>query len=238
MLRHLPTCSARKEYWEKKRVKRECGCYEVLICGKYNKNYWLIIEISENATLRDLDQFIRDIWVEYCGHLSAFEIKRTRYEVDPDPDIPWGIPAKSMEYKVKDVFAVGDTFGYEYDFGSETELILTVRRRYISKWRREKITILSRNNPLEILCSQCGKNKAEWVDPEGFYTKKPFWCRECLETRFGQETEENDDMPLLPVCNSPRMGVCGYVGSEIYPDQFVPDREWMEEQTENGKEKA
>ena len=29
---------------------------------------------KENATLECLDQFIRDIWVECCGHLSAFDI--------------------------------------------------------------------------------------------------------------------------------------------------------------------
>ena len=28
---------------------------------------------------------------------------------------------------------------------------------------------------------------------------------------------------VLNVCNSPRMGVCGYEGSEIYPDQFEQD---------------
>ena len=30
---------------------------------------------------------------------------------------------------------------------------------------------------------------------------------------------------LLPICNSPRMGVCGYEGSSVYPDQFEPDKE-------------
>ncbi|MCI5529571.1 MAG: hypothetical protein MR406_05460 [Blautia sp.] len=83
--------------------------------------------------------------------------------------------------------------------------------------------ILSRNNPLEILCSQCGKNKAKWVDPQGFYEENPFWCDECLD----DEEEEGGGEPefLLPVCNSPRMGVCGYEGSDIYPDQFEPDKE-------------
>lgn len=33
------------------------------IYGKYSKDYWLIIETSENTTLNELDQFIRDIWV-------------------------------------------------------------------------------------------------------------------------------------------------------------------------------
>lgn len=30
---------------------------------------------------------------------------------------------------------------------------------------------------------------------------------------------------FLPICNSPRMGVCGYEGSEVYPCQFEQDKE-------------
>ena len=33
----------------------------------------------------------------------------------------------------------------------------------------------------------------------------------------------NKDYWLLPVTNSPRMGVCGYEGSSVYPEQFEPD---------------
>lgn len=41
-----------------------------------------------------------------------------------------------------------------------------------------------------------------------------------------EKSEEYDDSEFfLPVCNSPRMGVCGYEGSDIYPDQFEPDKE-------------
>lgn len=36
---------------------------------------------------------------------------------------------------------------------------------------------------------------------------------------------EEHVVALLPVCNSPRMGVCDYCGSDIYPDQFLPDIE-------------
>lgn len=43
-------------------------------------------------------------------------------------------------------------------------------------------------------------------------------CREGEEEYYGSET-------LLPICNSPRMGVCGYEGSNIYQDQFEPDKE-------------
>ena len=31
---------------------------------------------------------------------------------------------------------------------------------------------------------------------------------------------------LLPLCNSPRVGVCGYSGSRHFPEELVPDTEW------------
>lgn len=221
MLRHLASCQKRKARLDRETGKTKCGYFQVEIYGRYNKDYWLIIEISENATLKDLDQFIRDIWVECCGHLSAFEIDEVTYEIMPSEDDFWGPPSKSMNYKLKDVFTVGEKLTYEYDFGSTTNLALSVHSYRIGERKKEKIVILSRNNPLEILCSQCGKNKAKWVDPQGFYDENPFWCEECLE----KEEEECGELDfVLPVCNSPRMGVCGYEGSDIYPDQFEPDK--------------
>ena len=228
MLRHLASCQKRKIRLERESTKTRCGYFQVAITGRYDKDYWLIIEISENATLKDLDQFIRNIWVECCGHLSAFEIAGVRYEFLPDTDGFWGLPAKSMNHKLKDVLEVGEAATYEYDFGSTTELILKVHSYRVGGRKREKIVILSRNQPLEILCSQCGKNKASWVNPEGYYEENPFWCEECLEKMESDEEESEEyDIPefLLPVCNSPRMGVCGYEGSDIYPDQFEPDKE-------------
>jgi len=50
----------------------------------YNKDYWLYIQAKDNATLSDLDSFLRDIWLECCGHLSAFKIGETYYENDDD----------------------------------------------------------------------------------------------------------------------------------------------------------
>lgn len=227
MLRHLAACKSRNARLDLETGKTKCGYFEVVIWGKYDKDYWLMIEISENATLKDLDEFIRDIWVECCGHLSAFEVDETRYEAEPSIRF-WGSPTQSMNHKLKDVFSVGQEATYEYDFGSTTELMLKVHNYRIGKKAKEIITILSRNNPLEILCSQCGKNKAQWVDSQGFYDGTPFWCEDCLD-EDGMENDESDEYDgpefLLPVCNSPRMGVCGYEGSDVYPDQFQPDEE-------------
>lgn len=233
MLKHLAACKDRAESIAGESGKNQCGYFELVLYGKYAKDYWLIIEISENATLEELDQFIRDVWVECCGHLSMFEINGIRYEIDPEPDYFWGPPAKSMKCKLREVLEEGIAFSYDYDFGSTTELLLNVHSYRTGKQKQDEITILSRNNPLDLRCSICGENKADWVNPMGFYDGTPLWCEECLKEAEAEEEEAYEDegvdmeggVPefLLPVCNSPRCGVCGYDGSRKYPDQFEPD---------------
>ena len=99
----------------------------MVISDKYQKDYWLIVEINENARLKELDQFIRDIWVECCGHLSEFAIQGVRYESEPSEDF-WGRTVhKSMNVRLKNVFAPGVIAEYMYglrlyhiaDFGSK-----------------------------------------------------------------------------------------------------------------------
>ena len=160
MLRHLTACKNRKERLEAVNGKKKCGYFELVISGKYNSDYWLVIEMQETATLKDLDQFIRDIWVECCGHLSAFIIGGMRYESCPGEASFWGPPARSMDCKLKDAFSQDQKIEYEYDFGSTTELLIKVQDYRVGMWKKDEVTILSRNNPPEILCDHCRKNKA------------------------------------------------------------------------------
>ena len=69
------------------------------------------------------------------------------------------------------------------------------------------------------LCGSCGKREAAYIDVYRIYDGNPFLCEECSQQDGGEEEF------LLKVCNSPRMGVCGYDGSDVYPEQFVPDSE-------------
>ena len=225
MIRHLEVCKEKENLFAL--VKEKVKYYELVLYGKYNKDYWLIVQVKENATLEDLDQFIRDIWVECCGHLSAFEICGQRYESNPAEDFFGEEPAKSMNCKLKKVLERGMQMEYEYDYGSTTELVIRVQDYYNAPDQKEEITILSRNNPPQFVCSVCGENDAAWVNPEGFYDGTSFFCEECLQKLEEGNIEldqECDFVPefLLPVCNSPRMGVCGYEGSDCYPDQFEP----------------
>lgn len=226
MIRHLGVCKERKNKLAMETSKRRCSYFQISIFAKYEKAYWLIIETSENTTLKELDQFIRDIWVECCGHLSAFSINGVRYESCPDTDIIWGAPFRNMAYRLKDVAEVGDSISYKYDFGSTTELVLSIHSSREGDKKNSEIIILSRNNPIKIVCSNCEQNEAKWIDPEGYYEGVPFWCDECLDGENNNEEGEGYEPEfLLPVCNSPRMGVCGYEGSDIYPDQFEPDKQ-------------
>ena len=159
MNKHLPVCEERQKKWAEETGGKKTGYFELAIYPKYNREHWLYVEIKETALLKDLDQFLRDIWLECCGHLSAFDINGVRYDVMPQDDFFWGEPAKSMNYKLKSVLEKGMTFGYEYDFGSTTELMITVVNYWIRSNRKEKLIILSRNNPVETLCEECGKNR-------------------------------------------------------------------------------
>jgi hypothetical protein len=239
MMRHLFTCKRRMAVLEAEEGKRKACYYLLLISAKYNSDYWLVVEIREDALLKDLDQFIRNIWVECCGHLSAFQIGGVMYESHSEGGNIWGPPSKSMGCKVGEIFSDGMAISYEYDFGSTTELVIKVQDHRFGVWQKEPVVILSRNNPPEIVCGHCGTNSARWVDPERIYEEDPYWCDECLlaERReeaakedgeeYDEEGEWDEEMAetefFLPVCNSPRMGVCGYEGSETYPDQFQPD---------------
>ena len=163
MNKHLPTCKEHPSQSAAGTGMKQCGYYELAICSAYSKNYWMFIEVKETATLRDIDTFLRDIWLECCGHLSAFYINDVTYDIAPDDDYGWGEPTESMNCKLSEVLYKDLTFVYRYDFGSTTTLALKVFDYQIKNWKKEKLTILSRNNPYDYMCEECGKKPATLI---------------------------------------------------------------------------
>ncbi len=164
--------------------------------------YWLDLEIKQSATLLELDQFLRDIWLECCGHLSAFSIKGDQYTVPyPDSD------GKSMKVQLSKVLSPELSFHHEYDFGSSTHLELKVVAEREGRFA-EPIRLLSRNQVYEWQCCKCDKT-ATWVNSEDIYdSENPFYCNAHMKKH------PNNDHAFLPIVNSPRMGVCGYTGEQ------------------------
>lgn len=90
----------------------------------------------QKSTLRALDDFLRDIWLECCGHLSRFKIGKQSFSSYPDRDLG----DRSMNTKLENILNVGMQFKYEYDFGSTTYLKLKIVSETDGK-KRSKVKI-------------------------------------------------------------------------------------------------
>ena len=139
--RHMKNCDTMKkkisEEFEENKSKRKQ--YIISIKYKYCKDYCIYISIDAALQLCHLDQFIRDVWVECCGHLSEFIIDGTRYLDNSDGNY-------QMNVRLKDVFYTGLKFDYEYDFGSTTYLTLEVIDEIAVSKKHSQIEIIARNN--------------------------------------------------------------------------------------------
>ena len=194
--------------------------------------YFLSLWVDSSATMQDVDAFLRAVWLECCGHLSAFTNPKNR----PRGGGMWDFFAaedmlekgKQKEYeklmeeqngeipmsrKTGKVFHGGLKLEYEYDFGSSTELLLTVVNDYPVK-ADKKVVLLSRNEPLEWLCDACKKAPATQLCTVHDWDEDSLFCEKCAE-KHAEECEDFSDYAAMPVVNSPRMGVCAYDGGSI-----------------------
>lgn len=162
--------------------------------------WWMHLALRPTATLRDLDHFLRETWLECCGHLSVYEIEGTRFESYPDNE--YGPRARSMAAKAALVLRPGTTFTYEYDFGSTT----TLRGRVLGHIAggAAKVAILARNDVILWPCEHCA----------GVATRICPYCGAvaCASCPAPCSCAHSFKEEHLPVVNSPRMGVCGYAG--------------------------
>lgn len=176
--------------------------------GKKNKTF-CHIEVSEglmflhllvngSAKMSAIDYFLREIWLECCGHMSGF--KNKNFEISKND-----LVANIFSPKVK-VF-------YDYDYGDTTSLVLKAHKQYQLSLKYD-IVLLSRNEPLKILCSVCKKKPAISLCTTCFYDKEAFYCKSCA-AKHEETCEDFADYANMPVVNSPRMGVCGYTGGSI-----------------------
>jgi len=175
-------------------------CYLLKIEGAYAKQYWLYVDIPADKPLSALDTFLREIWLECCGHLSAFRAAELN-EI-----------GKNRKWRD---FTVGDQVIHEYDFGTTTECLIKIVNETKRVKQKKAVRLLARNVPPQFTCAACGE-PADHICCECIYdTDNPFFCKACTKRH------DHDDM-FLPITNSPRMGECGYNG-ELDVFEFDPD---------------
>ena len=156
----------------------------------YDARYWIYLEMRAEAPLRQLDAFLRQLWLECCGHMSAFSADRRELSMGSAADIAFR--------------SVGTMFRYEYDFGSTTALSGHMLTGRVGATGRAPVRLLARNDPLLFACTECAA-AATVVCP--YCPENGLFCSTHAEAH-----EHATEEIYLPVINSPRMGVCGYTG--------------------------
>jgi Plasmid pRiA4b ORF-3-like protein len=209
MTRHLEACEQRAAIQAEAgghQKARQTRTFHLVVAGYRLPMYWMHLEVSAGTTLATLDRFLRDTWLECCGHLSAFEIGGVRYTVDAGL-YDWDTGGKNMQVRLDKVLKPGQTCSYEYDFGSTTELTVKVISEQEVEAQKKAIQILARNNLSLVPCDVCGE-PATTTCSQCVYEDKGYLCDACAK---GHECGEE---MLLPMVNSPRAGVCGYTGQD------------------------
>lgn len=206
MAKHLSACPKRKNALgtsgenDPKTGKKE-KIYHLKAQDAWLNDFWLHLEICGSATLKDLDRYLRAIWLECCGHLSQFSTKgRLGEEI-------------AMDSKVSAVFHPGLELTHIYDFGDSSEtLIKVVGEREGAPLSEHPIYLMARNELPEVETCGCGKPGA-WLcmDCENDSDEVVVLCKKHAEE------EKYQDQVMLPIINSPRTGRCGYAGPATPP---------------------
>ena len=201
--KHLSTCTKRLETIEKAEAKKADNetLYHLRVQDAYVKAFWLDLEMSGSRTLKDLDNYLRAIWLECCGHMSQFSIGR------------WSGREFGMNQKIGNVFQSGAELTHIYDFGTSSEtLIKAVEVRQGKSTTKHPIALMVRNMMPEAQCIECDQPAV-------------VLCMECLMEEEGgtlcekhaKKHPHKDYGDPIPLVNSPRLGMCGYDGPATPP---------------------
>lgn len=196
--KHLEKCPRRLELIQTAAAsdRPEENLWHLRVQDAYDKDFWLDLEMRGSATLTKLDEYLRAIWLECCGHLSEFTVGG------------WGGTKVAKARSANAAFGTGLVLRHLYDFGTTSETdIKAVSVRQGKALTARPISLLARNQPPQAFCQECGQ-PATWLCQECVYEPKAnagFLCAEHSEEHIHDES-------ILPVVNSPRVGLCGYFG--------------------------
>jgi hypothetical protein len=198
--KHLAACSKRQaiiQQAERKKAASETLYHLRVQDAMAGADFWLDLEMRGAKTLKDLDYYLRGIWLECCGHLSRFSIGGRRGE-----DI-------AMRRKADEVFSPGVELTHIYDFGTSSEtLIKAVSAREGKPTAARPIALMARNLMPKTICAECEKPATrlcmECIIEEGI------WGVLC-DNHAKKHPHDNYGEPI-PLVNSPRLGMCGYDG--------------------------
>ena len=192
--RHVGACA--KKYVEADMHEKKSS-YLFKIYDKYMSDYFLHVLVCEDTSLEELDTFLRDIWLECCGHMSVF--RQGRHELEMDNYVVCLTDAKKTEYT--------------YDFGSSTNLIIEFKKEFQGS-QEHLIKLLARNAQVKVNCHRCDKKLAKYICTECMYGgDEVLFCEDCVK-KHTKKYHEGESYMISHFVNSPRTGVCEYGAME------------------------
>jgi len=197
--KHLAVCAQRQKAITK--AKNKDGevetLYRLRIQASGLKQFWLDLEMCGSATLKDLDSYLRTIWLECCGHLSKFSLGGWQGN-----EIP-------KNRRADEIFEPEVELTHIYDFGtSSMTLVKCAGARNGKPTTSRPIALMARNLMPEYECIEC-KQPAIWLCMECL-TEENVWGTLCDE-HAEIHPHDNYGEPVRMI-NSPRLGLCGYAG--------------------------
>jgi hypothetical protein len=199
MIRHLASCPSRKaaiQQAESQGKGNPQTLFHLRIQDAYRDDFWLDLEAKSTTKLSDLDQYLRVIWLECCGHLSKFSTEQFGDVI-------------AMTRTIGTIAQTRPKLHHTYDYGTPSETRVTiVGERVGQPLTRHAIALMARNTIPPFTCIVCGQPATRL-------------CLECLveEETWGSLCEQHADNPEhqgygepIPLVNSPRLGMCGYEG--------------------------
>lgn len=182
MRKHLTGCIEEYRY---EVIGRDDGSdpiagYHLAFQAKRAPVYWFHVLARADATLAQLDSFIRDAWMEDRSKHSRFVIGNSVYSSEPPTSVTPSNLQGDMSGELQEVVE-HDQFEYAYDLESTTELEgRTIDRRNILPDRCETpVRLIARNDPPEIPCG-CGA-EAEVVCPKCSEGPEGWLCEDCAD---------------------------------------------------------
>lgn len=188
------------------RSKETSGYYVIRIDAGRGNPFWMYVAAEDSITFGEIDQFLRSMWLECCGHPSHFVVyDNVKPEFTPD-----------MKTPIKDVLRNRTMFAHHYD---STILRLGVVRicgqiydgvddpsvdgRFDDVPTEYDITVLALHDRVQFRCRDCKRESATVC--AGFtMTGEGVLCMDCA--RLHDRATENMRWAL----QSPRSGRCRY----------------------------
>lgn len=143
--------------------------------------FWLHVLVRADATLAQLDSFLRDAWMEDRSTHSRFVIGTNVYSSEPTSTATPSNLQGDMSVTLREVVEADVPFEYSYALEASTEVeVRAIARRNVLPDRPETpVRLLARNQLPSIPCS-CG-GLAEFICPKCAEGPYGWICGECVD---------------------------------------------------------